>query len=411
MIKGASFPPSDFMLDLEYVTGEKQTLQDYVKREPNYDLAFCKAWKQFKRNTDQQICDATELLSILDQIHDCALSHLPQFITVQGGDQHIHGKASLNWFGFSKGVNSNAEGVREIIKKIWVEKDDAVLKVHSDDKFSYWLIKRNQITFTYPNEQTVEIDIKINEFSQEILEKIYTPVIELFDRGTCNNGSDRIMFFVNLSVEERLAKATKILREYCKQIKEAFSEDKKIEVIAITIRDLSRLHIYYDGNARSLYILANILLKQNGLQLFYPTNMCIFDGCSIKKLKEEFTVGQKRFTEMFGDDKQLTKGLEEHEELVEKLNEITADYISEFKVIKTSLDERNFNLLLRQSAFNNKLISLLKFLLDHSSPLKIDPASKGKKGNALEIATKSKNAEAIEQLQKHGFKLSQKSSQ
>jgi hypothetical protein len=68
--------------------------------------------------------------------------------------------------------------------------------------------------------------------------------------------------------------------------------------------------------------------------------------------------------------------------------------------LKSAVENRDFNLLLRLVATDRKHIELLKFLLDHRKDLNIDLAAKGKtSGTALDVATKKNNKEAIEILQ------------
>lgn len=68
-------------------------------------------------------------------------------------------------------------------------------------------------------------------------------------------------------------------------------------------------------------------------------------------------------------------------------------------VLTKALEERNFNLLLRQSCANKALTELTKYLLGVRFVLEIDLNSKGKtSGTALEVATKESNEKAVQLL-------------
>lgn len=70
-----------------------------------------------------------------------------------------------------------------------------------------------------------------------------------------------------------------------------------------------------------------------------------------------------------------------------------------FKSLNKAFVERNFNLMLRQCAYEPRCLELLQLLINHTQLLDIDIHSRGRKsGTALELAQKSNNQAAIEML-------------
>jgi ankyrin repeat protein len=157
--------------------------------------------------------------------------------------------------------------------------------------------------------------------------------------------------------------------------------------------------MFADGNGRTVFIFANLLLSMNNLPPFYPNNMCIFDANSMPRMVREVIEGQKRFRAMFGTKEEFNHNLEAYKKAVENLSALILTKFTKIKSIVTALNERNFNLLLRQSAISEDRIELLKFLLENHSFLNIDPSSAGQtSGTALDIAKKHGNEEACRLL-------------
>ena len=86
--------------------------------------------------------------------------------------------------------------------------------------------------------------------------------------------------------------------------------------------------------------------------------------------------------------------------VVETLSDLISTKFAKIKSIVTALKERNFNLLLRQSAISEDKIELLKFLLENRSFLNIDLSSAGQtSGTAATIAKARGNEEACKLLE------------
>ena len=424
--------PTYFMIDLESPTGQV-TLQKFMSQEKNYDLAFCETWQEIIHpSKDFKITNAEKLLKLLDVIQKSSLRHLPALKKVagEGNYERTHGRADgKNWYGISKNCNTDEQGIVDLLEKIWIAKDDFQLVVLTDDKSKRYIITNKEFILVTNNGENQEILFKNDESNKESLNKIIQIVMPLYHKGDSPDGTFRMLIFRDCKADEREKKAIKIFNTYLEGIKAAEkpkteesketkskvseataklkgSDLEKIKIIALTIRDHMQLHRYYDGNGRSLYLLANLLLHQNKLPMFYPRNMCMFDGNSLDKMIQEIVAGQERFAKMFGNVAQLTVGLNTYSNAVLEIQQIFVNKFSEdaHNSLKIACDDRNFDLLLRQTAQKEKYFVLLEFLLNNKSILNINISAKGEKwGTALDIAKKCKNQKAIELLAKHGI--------
>lgn len=394
--------PTQFMLDLENQNEQPRTLQSFVERESDYDLGFYLGWKVFVDHKDILLEDSSHLLNLLDKIQKCALSHLPEIRTLRTGFQFIHGRAGIqgcfNYFGLSKGYCSDEQGIKDLIRKIWVDGENFQFNTKAKNDVDYYILTNNQLSLMKQGnakEMTVVLKNEVDKI-QETTQKIFDILIPLYRLGLCKNGVDRITVLNPMSADIREKKALKFFDHYLEEIKKAGSDKEIRRIISETMRNLLQLHLYWDGNSRSLYILANLLLHINGLSLSYPKNMCLFDANSVETMISELEIGQKRFKQMFGDETTLTTGLHAYINSLKNLQkEIKRVNI---EALNKSFNERNFSLLLRQSASNSKkeYIDLLKYLLDNAANLGIDIHAKGQtSGTALDVATKRKNEEAI----------------
>lgn len=392
-----------FMLDLEATNGEEATMQDFISREPDYDLAFCEAWNTIDIVKNERLPHSKQLLELLDKIQKVALGHLPLIRVVGSGYQKIHGRADgLNYFGlFNNTPNSNEEGITDIIKKIWVNRESFGLQAMINNHSRY-VLTDNNLTLISENKNKVLFCNNTNS-NKETFSEIAHIFLSLYKQGLFENERARIILMQNKNATEREIEALQILDIYFKEIKTKDKAVEKIETISCLIRDLMQLHLFYDGNGRSLYLLANLLLYQNDLPLFYPKNMCMFDGNGVDTMVEEILGGQQRFVSMFGSQESLTNSLREYKEAITQLKSFINKNFPSHPALNKSINERNLNLLFRQSvtAPNN---DLLKLLLSNKEIIGIDIFSKGlTSGNALMIAQKRNNPEAISLLNAHGL--------
>lgn len=390
-----------FMLDLEVAwDGTQGNMQHYIKREPGYDLAFCEAWNKVDAVKDIKLTKSAAFLKLLDKIQQCALEHLPLTRCIGTKHQIIQGRAEINFYGLSKNANSDEQGIKDIIKKLWIDGESFNFITKENDPDKRYVVNKDEFYEMFAGGTRKVILIQNTPDSrQETFEQITQVLIPLYNQGLCPDGSDRMIIYHLTNHFEREKKAIQILDSYFEEIITKESSIEKIKTISATIRDLMQLHLYYDGNGRTLYMFANLLLYQNDLPPFYPRNMCMFDGNSIETMVAEILAGQERFASMFGDAPHLTAELKKYQATVIELQKFIEEHFSDSFLLRKSVQERNFNLLLRQSASNPKNITLLKYLINNLETLDIDIHSKGEKsGNALDVAVKFHNAEAIELL-------------
>lgn len=386
---------TQFMLDYKHsVTNDPVCLGDFMKKENNYDVAFCEAWEILAKTQDDVLQTATGLLNLLDKIQQCSVNHL---------NVKMQGRSTSNAFGITKGYLSDEEGVKDLITKIWVGNEPFTLQVLVADSFSEAYFLKNG-SFKYQNSLGRGTLIKATFNDREkTLPLIFKAVLPCYRKGPCL-GKERLTLINHSAPEHRQAAALKIFSVFLTKIKEVgLSDDDKREAIATTMRDLLQQHIYKDGNGRSLYILSNFLLQKNDLGMFYPENLCVFDANSKARMISEMRIGQIRFTQMFENEKTLTEKLKKYKVSVLELQkmipsqQIKADNLQK---LQSAFEERNFNLLLRLSATIKNDTNLLSYLLEHAEELNVDINAAGKtSGTALEVAKKHENLPAITLLQ------------
>lgn len=398
------------MIDHEPAFGEKRSFRQFMEREEGYDIAFWEAWDMFDRMKDTPITTAKIWLKLLDTIHKCATHHLPELEKV-GSD--LDGNAlvkkkqgrcdSENWYGLrNDGCLSDEEGIKDIIKKIWIEKEACELVVNVDQDNHYIITK--EVFFSLGKGSKIKEILITNEGSSEnTIEAIYKKILPIYSQSKTDTECMRMV--LTAKPEDRESKALKIFQNYLEQIKKAQAKEEKLKRIAITMRDIMQVHLYFDGNARSVYILANIMCHHNGLKVFYPRNMCMFDGNSVPTMVREITKGQERFASMFGDVKRFSKSFLEYKNAVVGVYKLFQDNQINNKPLEEAVKLSDFNLLLRRTAVDSKHLSLMKLLLQNMAILNIDINSKGaNSGSVGDVANKFKNEEGLELLKKYGVK-------
>lgn len=398
---------TQFMLDFVACDGKKEinSFQDYMKREDNYDLSFCKAW--IKHINTEIIDDAEQLFACFMKIQRTAMKHIELIGKTSHGETYQRGIFINNSYCTSNGLLSDLEGIKELVNQIWFDKKNIKITVYSEKKIDgypniYFLVKDG----FYKRNPKLKVNKQIfaNDSSVESIEVIFKTIQKYYDVGLLEGGLCplRIQPMFN-DKQSKKEKAIELFRNYLTSIKDLKSAEEKILKICYLCRELEQLHLFHDGNGRSVFILANLLAYWNGLNPFYPRNMCIFDANSLKTMVQEVTEGQERFASLFGSKHQLTENLNEYRIKVKRLIKLTNEKFLKFNAIMKSVKERNFNLLLRQSTVGNNTKELLEFLLQNLSSLNIDIHSKGEKsGTAMDVAVKNGNAEAIELLKKYG---------
>jgi Fic/DOC family len=404
--------PTYFIIDFQTLKGNQDTLQNYIKREPNYDLAFCSAWQfvfgslahkeKFEAGQDK----VNFLIKFLDSIHDNSLQHMPNRRKIYRdnrrigyGYQAIQGRAEFNYYGIYKDWTSDQKGIEELIQEILDGKKYGFneLNIKLEETEQRLILTENGLHLL-EGEVLKKLELSRN--------KIIKTIIDEYNKGPCSDGSDRLILMVVKNSKERSIRQQLIFSEFLEKIQLSRTNEDKINTIASFMRDLMQLHLYWDGNGRSLFIFANWLLWVNDLPLFYPTNMCVFDANSHEKMYSEVNEGQKRFSELFGNKENLTGALNNYQTLITKLKQLINDpgiSREDRETLNNTFLSRELNLLFRQSATSPNKINILKFLLENASILNVDIYEKGKTSgkDALEVAKSNCNGLAVEELSIH----------
>lgn len=411
---------TQFMLDFcpEWSNQNANSLQHYVMREENYDLNFCAAW--LNHSNTESIDDAEQYFEFFMKIQKVAMLHIEQLGRTSMGQSYESGICAIKGYGYdvNKGFCSNFEGIKELARQIWFDQKKVTIILYSkmrednyykfrdvcvlENKRFYKRIGYYNLSSNRFERRSQKIWEEINDYSENQFAKILDKIHDYYDVEAVKGHVPVFITSQYENLEEKKAKAIELFNDYLLGIRDLTSKDEKIVKICELCRELEQLHLFFDGNGRSVYILANILLDWNGLNLFYPRNMCMFDANSLSTMVQEIIEGQERFASMFGSKEQLSKHLSEYHVTVVSLVELTKEKFSKFNAIMTSVKERNFNLLLRQSAAKKEAQELLEFLLKHMQTLNIDIHSKGEKsGTAMDVAIKNENEVAINLLSEY----------
>jgi hypothetical protein len=394
---------TQFMLDFVPYEHKKQknSFQDYMKREGNYDLSFCESWLNHV-NADV-IGDAEKLLEFFMKIQKTAMKHIELIGKISEGQKYQSGIFIGNRYDVGKELNSDAEGIKKLARQIWFRKREKRITIFSEEKGprEIYFLENEGFFKNIPNKLPPKlID---NDGSEKLFNSIFDKILNCYDKGHLKDGSfPLIIQSTYFTVEGKKNEAFKLFNKYLTSIKENKTNEEKIRSICKLCRELEQLHLFHDGNGRSVFILANLLLGWNGLDPFYPQNMCVFDANSLEKMFQEVVEGQERFAFMFGSKAQFNKDLNIYKQEVERLALIVNKKFSKLSLVTEPFKERNFNLLLRQSAANKITQEILEFLLQNLSSLNIDINSKGKtSGTVMDVAINNKNEEAISLLKKY----------
>lgn len=394
---------TQFMVNWETPTGIRESFYDCVQREQDFDVSFSNAWAVAETKKGAPFTNTADFLRTLDAIHDVAILHLPLLQIVEGGYQLMQGRADRNWYGLSLGPNSDEQGINDIIEKIWIHHSTLMLIAHDDEGGQNYILTNSQF-YRVELSGAQSIPIYRNTNPEETVGKISSIMISIYQRGLCPNGRDRLNLHNYTPAEERQKEAEKIAAQYLELILLSNTDEQKVRAVAITMRDLMQQHLYYKGNLRSLYILANILFSQNNLPLFYPRTKGLFSGNSVDAMVREIFAGQERFRTMFGDPMPFSLTLKAYGDKMLDLARDLAERFPEANALHEAYEERDFAALLRLTASSKSTLPLLSFLIQEAAVLNIDIFSKDpESGNALDIAYRFDNSQAVKLLKAAGL--------
>ena len=252
--------PKQFMVDLIGPSKDNEgfVLESFRREEEDYrPISFARAWRSVSNQKDKGFQNSEEILKNLDDIHNLSLSHLKR-------SSRVDSEEDVNEFDIEKGWNSDSKGLNDIIDKIWDNsKLHFSLKIRGvDDDF---VLSYKGLYSDTDDTAVFQRSGKSQTEDLEVLEKIKEEIFRMIPEHT--RGLKSPIFAIHEDAGTRREEAKKILDNYLKKITACKTDDEKLKTIATTLRDLSQIVLYQHGNNRSLYILANTLLSQNGLQL------------------------------------------------------------------------------------------------------------------------------------------------
>lgn len=367
------------------------TFQDFVEREPGYDTAFHQAFKYSLVNRNINYDTPEKLFELFTSIHRFAVTHLKKDAQESCG----YSFKSQN-FVILKGPACNSYGLKALIEKIWKHKASFELRLRLGSDRMIILNSTNCYEVErYKVEDTIQEAIKpVYEHPEEVsLEEISEEWLKVFEKKKpffLTNGTKR---------EKREILVLESAKKYLLTLasKGLLGEEAVMQAIAVFMQDLMQLHYFNDGNARTCYLLANLLMLQNGLAPFYPDNMCLFDANSISKMVRQMSKGVHTFAEKFGSIEQLESSLDEYYQTVENLKILLGELAPSNGA--NLIERGRFEHLLRKMAAKNdsKSLEILTFLISNAPILNIDLFAKGDRSGktALEIAKYFSNEKAV----------------
>ncbi|MCB1213157.1 MAG: hypothetical protein KDK40_02555, partial [Chlamydiia bacterium] len=103
-----------------------------------------------------------------------------------------------------------------------------------------------------------------------------------------------------------------IASELIGELKSSSSEDRLYLVVA-AFREISRLHLFRMGNARSECLFFNLLMHQLKLCPVFPRTMTLFRGYTLENTLKEVIQGQQAFVSRFVDLSRFNLKLDAYE--------------------------------------------------------------------------------------------------
>lgn len=366
--------PTLFMIDQFYsipMKGECQycNFKEFLKEEPEYDAPLFKGIKYIYELSQQAPTNQSEaLFAIVEKIHECVVEHLPIEKKESCKEAQIGPKFHTQAFPILKSLCTDEEGLRELIEDI----------SDQDQKLGLNLAYCPEDTKEYDKKNLINIDL-----NSDIPFTFFNQEEEFFLVSTSKH-------------ENRKQYMLEAAENYFVTLQSASSIQEKIEAIAVLCRRLLQLHYFEDGNGRMCYLLANLLMLQNGLSPFYPAHMCIFDANSKARMVKLIEDGIPIFQNQFGSIERLIENLQTYFNVLEKVSDLIQQtdedekecYLKYFK-------SRNFEALLRKVTQSNSDINIriLSFLIENAIILNIDLFAKSNYSgeNALEVAIDYEN--------------------
>lgn len=278
--------------------------------------------------------------------------------------------------------NVSLKGATEIFQKVLI----------NDPNFP-------QLTFVYFNESgfsvTFEVDQKAS--AQENAKK-YCELI--------NNKGGKLV--INGNAEEFVRR---YIKEYRLAIKHAHTEDEKLLAIADCVSQIEIVHPFYDGNCRTMIVLTNKLLLQNGLSPCIFENPNRIDMFSKAEIVNEIKKGQALVNEYKTTaaanaiqsltPTDLQNKLKIEKAIIHNISQQPLQSLEQLHQLFEKIQFRKVNLQTKKSIYKTARTS---FLDTHAST-KVKNNNEQAKQNALLIMIQSIYASRLEAISKVVQKL------
>lgn len=378
--------------------GDPQALTEYEKREPGYFRTMKQAFETHA-----------------DKINPKHLSY-EDFINLhQGLTSHLHGIEMVNERFFSlNALTADENGIKEALENLKGEDflearilgDFCIYQIAANGKINRLLPYVTKKGFTLPEatidllknvdniqpylnpalsdtvSETYKIELRKANFEPHAFEmldfnkldeksKALFKTSEIVDCSSIVQrvvasmksnklGGTDLHLNINKSPEQTQAELKAILEEYNEAIKTLDLSDhdpekrkKLYNLVGRTMKNISQLHPFPDGNGRTTYVLANLIFIKLGHEPFYSAVQSIFDMNSDERILELLLKGQENFkTEGFTlpTNAAYTKQTNVTEEMYLKLSQNIGD--KHIFTIAENMEERTRSILCKKDEFN-----------------------------------------------------------
>lgn len=243
--------------------------QGFDVKEPGYLKSLCNGFDYMLQTLSQPL--STELLV---NFHDIAVGN-----TFERFSSGIHHEDVRFEYGFRKGntqfgltdrgltANYTRQGIAELLQIIAADETDRYFSIRQDlTKGADKIVPKLPIT---------------DNFLDEVMTKLKTDTYD-FKLGANRNGV----------IEKKVSAA---IERYHTEVTLANNDDTKIRAIARCIHQLEIIHPFPDGNCRTMMLVMNKLLVQQGLNPAILENPNRIDAYSVDEICEEIKRGQQNF--------------------------------------------------------------------------------------------------------------------
>ena len=200
---------TQFMLDFvaNQEKKDKNSFQDYVKREDNYDLSFCNTWINFINI--KCIDTPKKMLDCFIKIQETAMHHIKVVGKTMTGETYSSGIYARNSYCVGIGQTSDFEGIKELCSQIWFDRKDIMLSAYPEKNengfYNYHYLNKDGFFHRTPISNT-NTQIFSNNGSKEILAHILKTVKNYYDVGYLEGGFSPIRIQPLQSAEEKKSK-------------------------------------------------------------------------------------------------------------------------------------------------------------------------------------------------------------